>query len=123
MKRAQDLANCGEIEAILDLAIEAYLEKNDPVRREERRVARETKREEVKEAVKEEENVHLILNEGGDPNDGNVDSGGSSRNLIQLSCIENWKAATADKKKHSWGIYDEAGIFVYACKHIVVSRV
>ncbi|KAI9064712.1 hypothetical protein FKP32DRAFT_1611038 [Trametes sanguinea] len=33
------------------------------------------------------------------------------------SCTKNWKAAAADEKKRSWGIFDETGIFASACRH------
>lgn len=35
-------------------------------------------------------------------------------------CAGNWKAAAADKEKKMWGIFDETGIFVCACRHSIV---
>ncbi|EIW84255.1 hypothetical protein CONPUDRAFT_49671 [Coniophora puteana RWD-64-598 SS2] len=33
------------------------------------------------------------------------------------SCTDSWKAAAADAKKRSWGIFEETGIFASACRH------
>ncbi|KAF9242903.1 hypothetical protein BU15DRAFT_86685 [Melanogaster broomeanus] len=33
------------------------------------------------------------------------------------SCVEHWKAAAADAKKKSWGIFEETGVFASACRH------
>ncbi|KAH9885847.1 hypothetical protein C8Q73DRAFT_620026, partial [Cubamyces lactineus] len=46
--------------------------------------------------------------EEGDPTDGMT--------LIS-GCTKNWKAAAAEEKKRSWGIFDETGIFASACRH------
>ncbi|EIW73883.1 hypothetical protein CONPUDRAFT_68205 [Coniophora puteana RWD-64-598 SS2] len=32
-------------------------------------------------------------------------------------CSKNWKAAASDDKKRMWGIFEETGIFVGACRH------
>jgi hypothetical protein len=36
------------------------------------------------------------------------------------ACTDNWKAAAADAKKKSWGIFEETGIFASACRHGLV---
>ncbi|OSD06825.1 hypothetical protein PYCCODRAFT_1442362 [Trametes coccinea BRFM310] len=46
--------------------------------------------------------------EEGDPTDGTA---------VVSSCTKNWKAAAAEEKKRSWGIFDETGIFASACRH------
>ncbi|EIW74685.1 hypothetical protein CONPUDRAFT_159976 [Coniophora puteana RWD-64-598 SS2] len=33
------------------------------------------------------------------------------------ACTDSWKAAAADAKKKSWGIFEETGIFSCACRH------
>lgn len=35
-------------------------------------------------------------------------------------CTWNWKAAAADEKKRMWGIFEETGIFVSACRHSLI---
>ena len=45
-----------------------------------------------------------------DPTQGNPNHG----------CAGNWKAAAADEEKKMWGIFDETGIFVCACRHSIV---
>ncbi|KAG1869941.1 hypothetical protein F4604DRAFT_1926724 [Suillus subluteus] len=37
--------------------------------------------------------------------------------LAASACTDNWKAAAADAKKKSWGIFEETGIFASACRH------
>ena len=32
-------------------------------------------------------------------------------------CATNWKAAAADEKKRTWGVFEETGIFACACRH------
>ena len=53
----------------------------------------------------------VAANEGveGDPTDGCPEG--------RSSCTRNWKAAQADDKKRSWGIFEENGIFASACPH------
>ena len=50
------------------------------------------------------------LPEDPDPTQGNPNHG----------CAGNWKAAAADEEKKMWGIFDETGIFVCACRHSIV---
>ncbi|KAG1800752.1 uncharacterized protein HD556DRAFT_1229992 [Suillus plorans] len=38
-------------------------------------------------------------------------------NPIAANCTKNWKATVGDEKKHMWGIFEEAGIFVAICRH------
>lgn len=35
-------------------------------------------------------------------------------------CTERWKAAAADDKKAMWGIFEETGWFVSACRHSLI---
>jgi hypothetical protein len=32
-------------------------------------------------------------------------------------CTKNWKAAALDEKKKMWGIFEQTGFFVSACRH------
>ncbi|CDO69485.1 hypothetical protein BN946_scf184662.g5 [Trametes cinnabarina] len=48
----------------------------------------------------------------GDPTDGATTE--------PLPCAKNWKAAAAEEKKRSWGIFDEMGVFVSACRHGII---
>ncbi|KAH9885089.1 hypothetical protein C8Q73DRAFT_749296 [Cubamyces lactineus] len=48
-------------------------------------------------------------NTEGDPTDGST--------AAPSPCAKTWKAAAADEKKHTWGIFDETGIFACACRH------
>ena len=52
--------------------------------------------------------THATKPEEGDPTDGAA---------VVSSCTKNWKAAAAEDKKRSWGIFDETGIFASACRH------
>ncbi|KAG1888306.1 hypothetical protein F4604DRAFT_1877422 [Suillus subluteus] len=36
------------------------------------------------------------------------------------ACTDNWKAARADTKKKSWGIFEETGVFACACRHGII---
>ncbi|KAG2353443.1 hypothetical protein BDR07DRAFT_1496245 [Suillus spraguei] len=36
------------------------------------------------------------------------------------TCTDNWKAARADAKKKSWGIFEETGIFACTCCHGII---
>lgn len=36
---------------------------------------------------------------------------------VVTACTDSWKAAAADAKKKSWGIFEETGIFASACRH------
>ncbi|KAG2347642.1 hypothetical protein BDR05DRAFT_974112 [Suillus weaverae] len=45
------------------------------------------------------------------------DSVVSSTQVIAEDCSRNWKAAVDDDKKRMWGIFDETGIFIAACRH------
>ncbi|KZT12096.1 uncharacterized protein LAESUDRAFT_641586 [Laetiporus sulphureus 93-53] len=47
----------------------------------------------------------------GDPTDG------EDGNVTTAPCATNWKAAASEDHKHMWAIFDEAGIFVAACRH------
>lgn len=49
-----------------------------------------------------------VLQEGGDPADGDNET---------TPCAVNWKAAAADEKKTMWGIFEESGCFASACRH------
>lgn len=35
-------------------------------------------------------------------------------------CTRNWKAAAAAEKKRMWGVFEETGIFVSACRHSLI---
>lgn len=35
-------------------------------------------------------------------------------------CMCHWKAAAADETKQMWGMFDEMGIFVCACRHVQI---
>lgn len=35
-------------------------------------------------------------------------------------CTKNWKAAAADEKKKMWGVFEETGYFVSACRHSLI---
>lgn len=35
-------------------------------------------------------------------------------------CIDRWTNLSEDSKKTMWGVFDETGIFVSACRHGVV---
>lgn len=48
--------------------------------------------------------------EGGDPTDGEEGSKISD-------CARSWKAAVSDEKKKMWGMFDESGVFMSACRH------
>lgn len=45
------------------------------------------------------------------------DPGPLNTSLATSACMDNWKAAAADAKKKSWGIFEETGIFASACRH------
>ena len=32
-------------------------------------------------------------------------------------CVKNWKAASSDKSKKMWAMFDESGLFASACRH------
>ena len=58
---------------------------------------------------------------------GTEDSDRDDRNNTDASapstdtnCTDNWKAAAADAKKKSWGIFEETGILACACHHGMV---
>lgn len=37
-------------------------------------------------------------------------------------CIECWRNANPEERKHLWGVFDETGLFLAACRHgIIVS--
>ena len=66
--------------------------------------------------------VNLFTHEvtGHDTEDPDHDSGNNadaSTPSMDTSCTENWKAAAADAKKKSWGIFEETGIFACTCHH------
>lgn len=42
---------------------------------------------------------------------------GKSQGQSLDSCVRNWKAAADDDTKRMWGIFDEAGVFMSACRH------
>lgn len=50
----------------------------------------------------------------GDPTDGVVDADGID------GCIKHWKANASDDKKRMWAMFDEAGIFLSACRHHMI---
>lgn len=50
----------------------------------------------------------------GDPTDGVTDTGGLN------DCVKHWKANASDDKKRMWAMFDEAGIFLSACRHHMV---
>ncbi len=50
--------------------------------------------------------------EEGDPTDGSEQATSSL-----AGCARNWKAALGDSKKKMWGIFEETGVFVGACRH------
>lgn len=35
-------------------------------------------------------------------------------------CTKNWKAASSAEKKRMWGVFEETGIFVSACRHSLI---
>lgn len=35
-------------------------------------------------------------------------------------CTRNWKAASSSEKKRMWGVFEETGIFVSACRHSLI---
>ncbi|RDX50672.1 hypothetical protein OH76DRAFT_1455223 [Lentinus brumalis] len=39
---------------------------------------------------------------------------------VSAPCASNWKAAAADEVKKMWGMFDETGIFLCACRHAMV---
>ncbi|KZT06605.1 uncharacterized protein LAESUDRAFT_759121 [Laetiporus sulphureus 93-53] len=41
-------------------------------------------------------------------------------NVTTAPCVTNWKAAASEDHKRMWAIFDEAGIFVAACRHGLV---
>ncbi|KAG2360342.1 hypothetical protein BDR07DRAFT_1452022 [Suillus spraguei] len=45
------------------------------------------------------------------------DPGSSNMSQPTSACTDTWKAATADAKKKSWGIFEETGVFTSACRH------
>lgn len=56
----------------------------------------------------------------GDPTDGAAASDVISEAKKQAieACVRNWKAAASDdKKKSMWEIFDETGIFAAVCRH------
>ena len=37
-------------------------------------------------------------------------------------CIERWRNANPEERKRTWGVFDERGLFLAACRHgIIVS--
>ncbi|KAG2029491.1 hypothetical protein BDR03DRAFT_936832 [Suillus americanus] len=45
------------------------------------------------------------------------DPGSSNTSQPTSACTDTWKAAAADAKKKSWGIFEETGVFASACRH------
>ena len=37
-------------------------------------------------------------------------------------CAERWANLADDSKKHQWGLFEEAGVFVTVCRHGLVLR-
>ncbi|EIW83897.1 hypothetical protein CONPUDRAFT_150945 [Coniophora puteana RWD-64-598 SS2] len=65
--------------------------------------------------VQKLDNSDLVSDPGIGLDDDDDDAQGSTNN--DAECTKNWKAAAADAKKNSWGIFDETGIFASACRH------
>lgn len=57
----------------------------------------------------------------GDPTDGQpVDNPAAAQDPNHQgldACTKNWKAAADDESKRMWAIFDEAGVFMSACRH------
>lgn len=69
----------------------------------------------------DESDEEAAINEGtqgasgqGDPTDGVMDTDGID------GCIKHWKANASDDKKRMWSMFDEAGIFLSACRHHMI---
>ena len=62
-----------------------------------------------KDASDSEEEPHVGRDDFGDPTDG---AEGEPN-----PCATNWKAAAANEKKHTWGVFEETGIFACCCRH------
>jgi hypothetical protein len=50
----------------------------------------------------------------GDDDDDNEDGSGGAP---MTGCTSNFKAAASDETKRAWGIFEENGYFVSACRH------
>ncbi|KAI5984616.1 hypothetical protein EDD15DRAFT_2390391 [Pisolithus albus] len=69
--------------------------------------------------------VNLFANEvaGHGTEDSDHDNRNNTDTSMDTNCTDNWKAAAADSKKKSWGIFEETGIFACACHHGMVQWV
>ena len=56
-------------------------------------------------------NTETLTTAEGDPTDGN------DENVTMAPCTSNWKAAASKDHKRMWAVFDEAGIFMAACRH------
>lgn len=52
--------------------------------------------------------------------DTSPDISGNASSYNQPECTDRWKAAAADEKKAMWGIFEETGWFVSACRHSLI---
>jgi hypothetical protein len=52
-----------------------------------------------------------------DSDDENLAITAENDNPIPNDCRKTWKAAASDEKKEMWGIFDETGISISACRH------
>lgn len=55
----------------------------------------------------------------GDPTDG-ASQADQTRQKVLDTCVKNWKSAADDDSKRMWAIFDEAGVFMSACRHSLI---